>query len=331
MGDLQKKSEDKNESFIQIESLRELISEIQNDSSISAKKKRFLPFVRAYLNIAGIFDGFESNTTTDGKIREWMEVALKDLNLADEMNKSEKYPYSVFLLQQGVEKTCKSWSLYYGLHTERGLRSEVSHIVIKSYFPSTKLFKQLKSNNPKGKAVPPPLLLMVSKFSNEINIDVTSWERILEILYSNEKDLSEESKKLKQKILDESHPRMDYDSIKSNLDFINQFSMPEDDIDECIGLAQIMLERLKIGMNNLKSISESAGKYFKLMCAGVLIALLTTPHEQTSRYPAEEGKNSLSPKKYNSDLGIVKATPEIISIAKEIIEYLNDRLNRIHN
>jgi hypothetical protein len=51
------------------------------------------------------------------------------------------------------------------------------------------------------------------------------------------------------------------------------------------------------------------------------ISMVTFPHEKFSRYP--DGK--IKPMDYTQDLGIVKATPELIEYLEKIHEYLQKR------
>ena len=236
----------------------------------------------------------------------FLKCAKDDLDACELLYKNKKYARSTYFLQQAVEKASKAYVLNIGNFSKKEIR-KINH-------NSPEAFVKLL-----GKMV-----------------------RYVDIIHDIYPDMKTDTKDIEQLIIDKKKrlelAKANYKSFqvifKMYDNIIEAFEIKLEDmpllIDD-ISLQETLKEGLKDISDNIedyvdnkdnREIIESydVDSIKKVILDSVdysmlyILAGFTFPHEQFTRYP----DNKLKPFDYTMDLGIVQATPELISHLKRI-------------
>jgi len=238
-----------------------------------------------------------------------LKIAKDDLDACEIMYNKKKYAKSTNFLQQSVEKASKAYAIYSGNFSKKEIKS-INHNTLDAF---VRLLEKLSG-----------YVDIIHSMYPDMKTDTTD---LKDLIKDNEKrlELAKADYKAFQVIFNM------YDSI------IQAFSEKMEDI--CSLIQGVSLQNsLKEG---LQGVSDDVSDYVdgkdnkeiieqycdvkgikEFLKDGVDLSMLyilagfTFPHAQYTRYP----DNELKPSDYTLDLGIVKATPELITHLKRIID-----------
>jgi HEPN domain-containing protein len=246
-------------------------------------------------------------------------IANEDLKVCELLHDSNKYPYAIEKLQQSVEKASKAYVLYHGNFSKKEIR-KIRHnsvdafvmlldkmgeyiTIVKKMYPDMKtdtndlknLIKDDKKRLELSKADYKSYEVIFTMFDN---IRKSFYEQLDDIFPLIE-DFSLQGL-LKEGLKDSKYDVSDYINGKDNKEIINQFT----------------------DLNWIKSFIMHNLDFIMLYT----IAGFTFPHFKFTRYPDED----MEPSDYTPDLGIVKATPELVTHLKRIYASIDDCLKNIN-
>jgi HEPN domain-containing protein len=231
-----------------------------------------------------VADEFKVDKTTQKLADDFLEEAKSDLHSADVMYADKNYAKAVYFLQQSSEKAIKSYLLNLGRIHKKDIRP-IRH---DSPLGFVTMISKMGDFVEKAKALHPHLKTDTTEFVNVVK---------------NPKKRLE-------------HAKISYEGIRIMIDLpINTKKILND------GLKKIASEKgtpLSIYFKNpiwYKMVEHHLNKMVDDMFL-YLIGCITFPHEAYTRYP----DRALKPKDYTLDMGIVKATPELIEHLKGILE-----------
>jgi len=238
-----------------------------------------------------------------------LKIAKDDLDACEIMYDKKKYAKSINFLQQSVEKASKAYAIYFGNFSKK----EIKNINHNSPDAFVRLSEKMSG-----------YVDIIHSIYPDMNTDMTDLKNILK----DDKKYLEMAKadyKAFQVIFNM------YDNI------IQAFSEKMEDVYSLVqgvSLQNTLKEGLQRvsddisdyvdGKNNKKiiehycdieGIKESLKDAIDFSML-FIIAGFTFPHARYTRYP----DNELKPFDYTMDLGIVKATPELITHLKRIID-----------
>lgn len=246
-----------------------------------------------------------------------LRIAKEDLEVCELLYNNEKYPYAIEKLHQSVEKASKAYALYFGNFSKKEIR-KISHNsvdafvmlldkmggytdIVKNMYPDIKtdtsdlksLIKDDKKRMELAKADYKTFEVIFTMFE-DIKDSLT--EKLSDILTIIE-DFSLQDL-LKESLQDCVENISEYVDGKDNQEIINQFS----------------------GIDGIKSYILNSLDFIMLYT----IAGFTFPHFQYIRYP----DGDMKPFDYTKELGIVKATPELITHLKRIYHTIHCCFNQ---
>lgn len=237
----------------------------------------------------------EQASEVSKKAKENQELALEylheadvDLRVSKLLRHKKFYARSAHSLQQAVEKANKAWALGFGIID----RTELIRISHKTPMTLLKILRQEKIK---------PLILLIQQTGPSFSTDIEPvWQLIKR----------------------RSHPdiaRMGEAEIESHLSETKIIDNTAAFIDNVITMG------IKSFEPNVKP-----PQLGQLICIGMslfILGVITFPHEAYTRYPGGEVKaGKLSPRDYDSNLGIIKSMPKIERMLASKIKLLNNLL-----
>ena len=265
------------------------------------------------------------------------ETANDDLNSVELLFSSGHYNLALFQLQQSVEKFVKSFGIKTGIIEPKDISKKISHLPHKVF---TRLYQnqidELSKYNGTPLLIPdmvPPHQRGKSKTKENLETITSLRGQILDYAELNKSNLIEKED-LDKFIFSatelEIEPTFDdnelfneikEDFIKTNEHFINYFkgdknikSISEDFIKNSDEFAKNKMEVHK--QNEIRQY-----KFGYISFVWINLSLITSPHEQSTRYPPIS--NPGSPKSiYNNDHVLIRHIPEFLKMMKKtVIKY----------
>lgn len=262
------------------------------------------------------------------------ETAIEDLNSVEILFNTKHYNIALFQLQQSVEKFVKSFGLYTSAIKPNEMGKKINHLPHKVF---SIIFENEISELSKNDRKPMFVADMIPQHLRS-NKDLKEKLENLKELHSEIKKVESQTDKtlylddlikflngLKEfdKLPDFDEPKLlqeiKNDIIKTNEHFIEYFKgdenvkkMSTEIIEKSHIIAQNKLKQLKIKQIRSK-------KFNYIVYVWVNMSFLTSPHQQTTRYPSivnEDTPNSL----YKQNSIIIKHIPELVKIMRKSVE-----------
>lgn len=236
-------------------------------------------------------------------------IAKDDLEACEILYKNEKYPHSIEKLLLSVEKASKSYVLHIGNFSKKDMR-RIGHKSVDAY---VKLLDRMGGYTD-----------IVKKMYPEIKTDTSD---IKDLIADKEKrlELAKSDYKTFQVIFTmfQNIEKSIEEKLTDVLSIIEDYSL-QDLLKEGLEDTDLNISQHVDGKNNKEIINqfssiESTKEYIMSSIDFIMlytIAGFTFPHFQYVRYPDGEMK----PFDYTKELGIVKATPELITHLKRIYQ-----------
>lgn len=274
--------------------------------------------------------------------RNLLITAEKDLESVLLLYNSDLFSNSVFLLQQAIEKIVKSFGLEAGIINENELKNKISHlphkVIIKmldgqilscdkykGYITSFMIPEHEKVEQQREKEdlilLKKVLLSNQDENKNNIHYSIDDYELLLSQAEDLEKEkifndteISANIKFRLQKI--EDHFRLIFANDSDKIAIMDSYSKKNRDL------------KLEKGIHKYKEDWLIQRKFDYITFVWSNLSIMTAPHEQVSRYPANNNSQTLEDI-YNRDLPIVRYTPEIVNLIKKTIVTYKELYNII--
>jgi HEPN domain-containing protein len=283
---------------------------------------------------------------------EWnlFKTAEKDLDTSINLYDIGHYSSAIFHLQQSVEKYVKSYGLLEEVIQPKDLKSQIGHLPHKVF---TKILEKsiAEATEPKR-----PLLMAELIPPHQKNVDDSPRLNFLRNTFNRLNSLGvKQMEKFSKSDLEEfingihefEKPEFNdewlfnlikEDFVKTQTHFKNYFKnvLNEDDESVVIKLINIYLENpdpfVYQKLIDYKKSRDIEQKQNLIFYALLNLSVITSPHEQTTRYPSPEvGK---SPKDYTKDHLLVLYFPKLIKVMLKCIEIFKilykDKIERIN-
>ncbi|MDT0557225.1 HEPN domain-containing protein [Ichthyenterobacterium sp. W332] len=265
------------------------------------------------------------------------ETAKQDLDSVELLYNSGQYNLALFQLQQSVEKFVKSFGLKTEVIESKDIAKKINHLPHKVF---TRLYQRQIDELSKYSGTPlliPDMVPPHQRGKSKVKENVESLKKmrseILNFAELNKKNLVE-IKDIKKFIKSseelEAEPTFDDDKL---------FAETKDDF---VKTHEHMIEYFK-GDENIKSISEDLiknsneiaknkvkihkqerireRKFGYISYVWINLSLITSPHEQSTRYPSIENESNPI-NQYDQNHVLIKHIPEFIKMMKKtIIKY----------
>jgi len=236
-----------------------------------------------------------------------MRCAKEDIAVCNLLYTNKKYSHSVQSLQQSVEKASKAYVLYCGNFSQKEIR-EISHNSVDAFVRLldkmsgyaaivSKMYPDIKTDTKDIKS----LIKDKNKCLELAKMDYKAFKVIFN-LYDSIKDAFTEKMGDIHKLLEGFSLQ---DLLKASL------SERFEEIPECVNGKQN--KEIIDQYCNIEKIKEFLIESLDFIML-YTIAGFTFPHFQYTRYP----DNRMKPFDYTNELGIVKATPELITHLERI-------------
>lgn len=221
-----------------------------------------------------------------GLALEYLHEADTDLLISQLLRRKKFYARAAYNLQQAVEKANKAWALGFGIID----RTELIKIGHKTPVTLLRILrrKQIK-----------PLISLIRQRGPSFSTNIEPvWQLMKrrshpDIAKASEAEIESDLSKIK-----------DIDGMATSID-------------------AVITSAIKSSDPNVKPF-----QFGQLICVGMSLSVLgviTFPHEAYARYPdGEVEAGELSPRDYDSNLGIIKSMPKIENILASKIKLLND-------
>jgi hypothetical protein len=273
-----------------------------------------------------------------------LEMALADLESSRILYQYGYYPQVVFLLQQSVEKTCKSLGIFFSIITEKESSSRIRHNSLNIVTKTTDDFAVSVRNVCQNLTDHPELIPAFSHLDIDIqgtvqiidaqiqnvsqylksldDYNLTN-EQITQILADLEKQTGAAEKSL-TKFMKEGMTDEEYQEVANKLfellrSIVNSMNIPEQFKSVMIGLLPLTMTYL---MPKKEQFVYLLSVILTLAVASISLfhlARLTAPHAVCSRYPST--KDSFDPLDfYSTECPLVKRMPDIFNYAQTAIE-----------
>lgn len=265
------------------------------------------------------------------------ETAERDLNSVEILYNSGQYNIALFQLQQSVEKFVKSFGLKTGIIEPKDIARKINHLPHKVF---TRLYQNQIDELSKCSGTPlliPDLVPPHQRGKSKLKENVKDLKRLRsEILNNaelNKKNLIEindvkkfidNAKELETEPVfddDKLHAEIKDDLVKTYEHFIEYFKGNDYIKSKSEGLIKNSDEitKNKVEIHKQNRIRESKFGYISYVWTN--LSLITSPHEQSTRYPStsdESNPNSL----YEFNHVLIKHIPEFLEMMnKTIIKY----------
>jgi len=279
-------------------------------------------------------------------IQTLLDIAEQDLASSKILYKKKKYPQSIFLLQQSVEKTAKAYGLFEGSLSIKQLEKDISHKtpIIYRKFADRELRKGLKLK----KNIETHEDLQKLSFLQEIDLknycdnqklmikEINDSLNKKEILTDNEKNLVDGLKGIKFILSDLKQPKdkeikIPKEEIEKQLDKVIKpiielykekgMEIPEDWKKDLKKLDTIDFDEF------MKYFIKQLIKLHKINTLNFFLSLITFQHVGISRYP--EDKSPLE--RYNKNYPLIKHFKEIYKLQRDNIKKHKDVLIKGEN
>ena len=245
---------------------------------------------------------------------DFIKCAKEDLESCKILYEKGKYAHSTYLLQQAAEKTTKGFVLFYGKFTKNDMYT-IKHNSVKAFIMlldrMESLTGSMKSLYPSIKTDSSDLKKKLKKPKTRVELAKTNYE-ILKIMFNFQKNCN---KKFKDSLEDIYSFLAPYDVSKTIQKSLKDLSLEEINEEIKNKDSTEILEKYFNKENTLNFLSKSID-----LALLYLIAAYTFPHAEFTRYPDRE----IKPWEYTKEMGIVKATPELISHLSRIIKNLEE-------
>lgn len=272
--------------------------------------------------------------------RELLNTSKKDLSAAQTLYESEHFSNAIFLLQQSVEKCIKSYGIALQIIEETDLVKKINHSSHKIFIREikSKIEKLRKYKNTpilipdmipphqRGTSNDDNKIAALEELYNKINfVQLKEFENLTEselkkFIISARTFGIKEIENAEEKLI-----QIKNDWIKTNLHFLEyfkkifsdeeQFEISKD-IKYCIENADLFAQNR---FAHYKFELEKEQISNKLLFVWFNIAIITTPHEQKSRYPSSSSNKSLE-ELYNNNHLLIKFFPDLVYLMEKTIE-----------
>jgi len=239
---------------------------------------------------------------------DFIKCARDDLTVCRFLYENKKYSYSTYFLQQCAEKTSKAYVLYFGGFTKNDLFT-ISHNSLKAFLllleRMSSLVTKIHNLYPDIQTSTADIYKLIKDPKNRLEMAKITYENFQSIFQFYEKCKKEMSLK--------------FESIPELLENLNLVEL----LKNFSKALSIDLEKELNGKNTSKILKDYVDfeKTKKILLETIdftllyFIAAYTYTHEEFTRYPDKE----IKPRDYTDDLGVVKATPELIDHLDRII------------
>ena len=245
---------------------------------------------------------------------DFIRCAKEDLDSCKILYENKKYAHSTYFLQQAAEKTSKAFVLYFGKFTKNDMFT-ISHNSLKAFIMlldrMSDYTADINSLYPNLKTDPSGLKKILKDPEKRIEITRAKYE-VFKVIFK----------------LNEDHKN----NLKNSLEDINSLLKPFN-LKKILqkSFKDLSLEEYNKEINN-KDSSQILEEYFNKkntlsflynsldFALLYIIATYTFPHARFTRYPDQE----IKPWEYTQDMGIVKATPELIFHLRRIIKNIEE-------
>ena len=274
-----------------------------------------------------------------------LEIAKKDFEACNVLYEQKIYNVFVFQLQQSIEKLVKSYGIEAGIIEEKDLRKKISHLphkVFARYF-GKKLEQERILAKPTllSDMIPPHQrqsektkqdyidgLERVYKRASHVSLDEMSKISSLEI-----KEVIEGFKSLEIFEYDEeARLKLIRDDFKKSYEHYKYYFktvIKEDENAPSMQLFDLMLSNMEeLTLRQLqedKALHDERHKITQIFYAWYNLSVITSPHEQTSRYPSQTGPQPL--KVYTAKHPIVENFEEIKFIITKTTQFYTELLS----
>lgn len=263
-----------------------------------------------------------------------LEIAIRDLESVKILFRNKHYNLALFQLQQAVEKLVKSFGIKTNVIKPEEITRKINHLPHKVF---TKLYQTQIEELSKLNSTPILLADMIpphqrgnsktkeyleklkrlqskvasSELLNGKSIPLDDVTKFISESRMLEKPLTFNTRKLQFEFKD--------DLVKTNLHFINYFKGDENVrlISEHLIANSDQIAKRNVEQHKFNKRQEAKYKYISFVW--VNLSLLTSPHEQTTRYPSisnGETPNNL----YDEDNVLIKHIPEFLKMLKKTIK-----------
>jgi HEPN domain-containing protein len=248
-----------------------------------------------------------------------LEMAMADLDSSMLLYENGYYPQSVFLLQQSVEKTCKSLSIFFEIITEKDASKQIGHKSLKIVKITTDEFTESVRDTCQKLADNPGLIPALDSLDD---YDLTQDQ--IEGILAELKQQTDEAEKSLTKLTSDGISDSDYSEMTNKLyemlrSFVISMKIPESHKSILIGLLPITISQIIPKRNQLIYLLQIV--LTVLVCSIVLfhLARITAPHAVRSRYP--NSNEAFDPLEYYSEESpLVINMPELFRYTQITIE-----------
>jgi hypothetical protein len=282
-----------------------------------------------------------------------LEMAMADLESSVLLYENGHYPQAVFLLQQSVEKTCKSSSIFFEIISESDASKQIGHKPLKIVRITTDKFSQSVRDTCQKLADNPGIIPALDsldldyrstmmQLDNQIknvyaylesldNYDLTQ-DQIAGILVELEQQ-TEKAEASLIKLTNNGISDSDYSEMANKLyemlkSFVISMKIPEFHKSVLIGLLPVTMSQILPKKNQLIYLLQVI--LTGLICSIILfhLARITAPHAVRSRYPSM--KDSFDPVEcYSEESPLIINMPELFRYTKIAIERVDLLFNLI--
>lgn len=262
------------------------------------------------------------------------ETAIQDLNSVEVLYKSKHYNVALFQLQQSIEKIVKSFGIKANIIEPKDIVKKINHLPHKvfihfyqnqitelsKYHEMPSLIPNMVPPHQRGKSKSEQNLKQLKKLSSEISnseilkikeIPVEEIEKFIEDAKKLEKEPSFDDDKLFAEIKD--------DFIKTNEHFIEYFKGDNNIKEISEEFIRKSDEIVKSKVMNYKLSRIQQRKFGYISYVWINLSLITSPHEQTTRYPSIENEDNPC-NMYDENNTLIRHIPKLVEIMRKTIK-----------
>ncbi len=276
-------------------------------------------------------------------------MACQDLEASAVLYEKKHYPQAVFLLQQAVEKSTKSFGLYFSIIAESDVKGNIGHLSVKIFEKSMKKFNKSVINIKEASEEVPRLGHIIAILGNLdpaiAEIDTTKQLEILRECSKNPKRYRDLSLEYLEDILN------DIKEVEEDVDIMKKVAMlnveiPDDITSHIINEYVDLMYLLSTSPNHKLEVEKAKEDLYSLFAdkgslqifAVILnelnsvsiyllsLSIILQPHAIAARYP-DNGFNPI--KFYTPNRPLIQKLPDLIEITKRAVKRLNNTMSRI--